>query len=198
MSLNIIVMGPQGSGKGTQSALLSKKYGIPAISTGDILRENIRLKTDVGILAEKYISNGMLVPSRLISTLLKNRLLESDASKGFILDGYPRSFYQIILLDGILHNLKKQINVVIEITGPEDELIDRMLKRAIIEGRDDDRPEIIKRRLEVYYKETLPVADEYNRRKQLVSVNGIGDIQDIAREIDSIVGKAIEKKSNNL
>jgi adenylate kinase len=194
MSLNIIVMGPQGSGKGTQSALLSKKYAIPAISTGDILRENIKLKTDVGILAEKYISNGMLVPSRLISALLKSRLLESDASNGFILDGYPRSFYQIILLDGILHNLKKQIDVVIEITGSEDELIDRMLKRAIIEGRDDDRPEIIKKRLEVYYKETIPVADEYNRRKQLVSVNGIGDIQDIAEKIDSIVAKVVEQK----
>ena len=159
--MRLLIMGPQGVGKGTQAALLSEHYGIPAISTGDIFRYNIKNKTELGVEALKYIDKGELVPDELTNKIVKDRLAMDDAKNGWILDGYPRNASQVEALDAILGELDTPLDAVVALDADHDVLMERMKKRAEIEGRSDDTPEAIAKRLDVYAKETAPLLDIY-------------------------------------
>ena len=169
--MRLLIMGPQGVGKGTQAALLSEHYGIPAISTGDIFRYNIKNKTELGVEALKYIDKGELVPDELTNKIVKDRLAMDDAKNGWILDGYPRNASQVEALDAIL-----------------DVLMERMKKRAEIEGRSDDTPEAIAKRLDVYAKETAPLLTTYEERGLLKTFNGVGSVEEIQSTIVAELG----------
>ena len=188
----IIMLGAQGTGKGTVAGLISKETNYPQISTGDIFRQNIKEKTELGIEADKYISQGNLVPDEITVPMIINRLSEDDAKNGAILDGFPRTIEQAEKLDKILSEKGKKVDLVINLTTPRDEIIDRMLTRRVcpkckatyntklhppkIEGlcdncgenliqrQDDSNPEAIKRRLEIYEEKTSPLVEYYNKK----------------------------------
>lgn len=190
----IIMLGAQGTGKGTVAGLISKETNFPQISTGDIFRKNISEKTELGIEADKYISQGNLVPDEITVPMVIDRLSEEDAKNGAILDGFPRTISQAEKLDEILQNLGKKVDLVINLTTPREEIIDRMLTRRVctnqeckatyntklhppkVEGIcdicgstlkqrvDDSNPEAINRRLEIYQEQTSPLVEYYNKK----------------------------------
>ena len=176
--MRLLIMGPQGVGKGTQAALLSTHYDIPAISTGDIFRFNIKNKTPLGLEALSYTDKGELVPDELTNSIVKDRLAQDDAANGWILDGYPRNAAQVEALDAMLAELGQKLDAV-----SRDVLLERMAKRAKEQGRSDDTPEVIAKRLETYEKETAPLLDIYKQRGLLISVNGVGEIDEISNAI---------------
>lgn len=182
-NMRLLIMGPQGVGKGTQAALLSEHYGIPAISTGDIFRYNIKNKTELGVEALKYIDKGELVPDELTNKIVKDRLAMDDAKNGWILDGYPRNASQVEALDAILADLNTPLDAVVALDADHDVLMERMKKRAEIEGRSDDTPEAIAKRLDVYAKETAPLLDAYEERGLLKTFNGVGSVEEIQSTI---------------
>jgi adenylate kinase len=179
MTARLVIMGPQGSGKGTQAALISAHFGVPAISTGDIFRSNIAGGTDLGRLAQEYTSRGELVPDEVTNAMVRDRLGQPDAADGFILDGYPRNAEQVVELDTILADLGVALDAVLQLTADRTELLTRMRRRAELEGRADDTEEVIARRLDIYEAETAPLAQAYADRGLLVSVNGIGDVDEV-------------------
>jgi adenylate kinase len=179
MTARLVIMGPQGSGKGTQAALISAHFGVPAISTGDIFRSNIAGGTDLGRLAQEYTSRGELVPDEVTNAMVRDRLGQPDAADGFILDGYPRNAAQVVELDTILADLGVALDAVLQLTADRTELLTRMRRRAELEGRADDTEEVIARRLDIYEAETAPLAQAYADRGLLVSVNGIGDVDEV-------------------
>lgn len=186
--MRLLIMGPQGVGKGTQAALLSEHYGIPAISTGDIFRYNIKNKTELGVEALKYIDKGELVPDELTNKIVKDRLAMDDAKNGWILDGYPRNASQVEALDAMLEELGTPLDHVVALDADRDVLLERMAKRAAEQGRSDDTPEAIAKRLETYEKETAPLLDIYGGRDLLVTINGVGEIADIQADIVAKLG----------
>ena len=171
--MRLLIMGPQGVGKGTQAALLAEHYNIPAVSTGDIFRYNLKNQTELGRQAQLYIDNS----------IIKDRLAQDDASHGWILDGYPRNAAQVEALDSILSELGITLDRVIALNADHDVLMGRMLKRAEIEGRADDTPEVIAKRLDIYARETEPLLDIYRQRGILLTVDGVGEISGISRDI---------------
>ncbi|WP_300765972.1 adenylate kinase [uncultured Bifidobacterium sp.] len=181
--MRLLIMGPQGVGKGTQAALLSSHYGIPAISTGDIFRFNLKNHTPLGVKAQAYIDKGELVPDELTNSIVKDRLAQPDAAQGWILDGYPRNASQVVALDAILGELGIDLDKAVALSADRDVLLDRMVKRAASEGRSDDTPEVITTRLKTYEKETAPLLSVYSERGKLVSVDGTGDVKDIQARI---------------
>ena len=182
--MRLLIMGPQGVGKGTQAKLLAEHYGIPTISTGDIFRANIKNKTELGKKVLEYTSQGIpSVPDELTNEIVRDRLAQDDAKNGWILDGYPRNVAQVSALDEILEGLGEQLDAVVALTAPTNVLLERMAKRAKEEGRADDTPEAIQNRLNTYDKETTPVLDIYQQRGKLVTVNGVGEIDAISEEI---------------
>ena len=176
-------MGPQGSGKGTQAARLAASLGIPTISTGDIFRANIAGGTELGRLAASYTDRGELVPDEVTDSMVASRLAEADVAGGFILDGYPRNAAQVTALDAALASLGLHLDGVIELAVPDALLLDRITKRAEIEGRADDTPESIARRLAIYAESTAPLLAEYGDRGLLVKVDGAGDVDTIFTRI---------------
>ncbi|WP_418278014.1 adenylate kinase [Isoptericola jiangsuensis] len=176
-------MGPQGAGKGTQAARLAEIFGIPAISTGDIFRANIKGGTDLGKLAQEYSAKGDLVPDEVTDSMVKDRLAEDDVRGGFLLDGYPRNAHQVEALDEILTGLGWELDGVIELTAQRAELLERISKRAEVEGREDDTPDAIARRLDIYDAETAPLTAAYAERNLLVQVDGIGEISEVTDRI---------------
>lgn len=172
-----------GAGKGTQAARISEKFGIPAISTGDIFRANVKGETELGLEAQKYMNAGELVPDSVTNAMVRDRLGQPDAANGFLLDGYPRNPAQVEELDDILAELNVALTGVIEITADAEVVVPRLLKRAEIEGRADDDEAAIRRRLEVYAEQTAPLTDIYSRRGVLVSVDGIGEIDDVTERV---------------
>ena len=186
--MRLLIMGPQGVGKGTQAALLSEHYGIPAISTGDIFRYNIKNKTELGVEALKYIDKGELVPDELTNKIVKDRLAMDDAKNGWILDGYPRNASQVEALDAILADLNTPLDAVVALDADHDVLMERMKKRAEIEGRSDDTPEAIAKRLDVYAKETAPLLATYEERGLLKTFNGVGSVKEIQATIVAELG----------
>lgn len=176
-------MGPQGAGKGTQAARLAERYGIPAISTGDIFRANIKGGTELGRLAQEYTAKGDLVPDEVTNAMVRDRLSHDDVASGFILDGYPRNAAQVVELDGILADLGIELDGVLELTADRDELLERLRKRAEIEGREDDTEEAIARRLDIYAEQTAPLTDAYAARDLLVQVDGIGEVDEITERL---------------
>ncbi|MBW3083035.1 adenylate kinase [Bifidobacterium phasiani] len=184
--MRLLIMGPQGVGKGTQAALLSEHYGIPAISTGDIFRYNLKNQTELGIQAQAYMNRGELVPDELTNMIVKDRLAMDDAKNGWILDGYPRNAAQVAALDEMLQDLGTPLDHAVALEADREVLLERMAKRAAEQGRADDTPEAIAKRLETYERETAPLLDIYENRGMLVVVNGVG-------EIDAINARIIEQ-----
>ena len=172
--MRLLIMGPQGVGKGTQAALLAEHYGIPAISTGDIFRYNIKNKTELGLEALKYTDKGELVPDELTNKIVKDRLA---------MDGYPRNASQVKALDAMLEELGTPLDKVVALDADHDVLMQRIAKRAQEQGRSDDTPEAIAKRLATYAKETAPLLDTYKSRGQLVAIDGVGDIDAIQANI---------------
>ncbi|SKC48461.1 adenylate kinase [Krasilnikoviella flava] len=179
----LVIMGPQGAGKGTQAARLAELFGIPAISTGDIFRANIKGGTELGKLAQEYSAKGDLVPDEVTDEMVRSRLGEDDVKGGFLLDGYPRNAHQVEALDGILSDLGWALDGVIELTAAREELLARISKRAEIEGREDDTPDAIARRLDIYDEQTAPLTAAYSERGLLAQVDGIGDVSEVTERI---------------
>lgn len=185
--MRLLLMGPPGAGKGTQAAVLAQKLGIPHISTGDMFRANLSQNTPLGIEARSYMDKGEYVPDSVTNAMVRDRLAQSDAGKGFLLDGYPRTPDQVKELDDILASSGHSLDKVIELTADTDEVVVRLLKRAQEQGRSDDNEVIIRRRLEVYRDETAPLISLYKSRGIHVAVDGIGAIDDVTARVLSIL-----------
>lgn len=181
--MRLLIMGPQGVGKGTQAALLAEHYGIPAISTGDIFRANIKGKTELGLKVIAYTDKGELVPDELTNSIVKDRLAQDDTKNGWILDGYPRNAAQVEALDAMLEELGTPLDAVVALDADHDVLMARIAKRAEEQGRTDDTPDVIGKRLATYAKETAPLLDTYKSRGQLVAIDGVGEIDAIQKNI---------------
>ena len=181
--MRLVFIGPPGAGKGTQAARLTEKYSVPAISTGDIFRANVKGQTALGKKAQEYMSAGALVPDEVTNAMVKDRLGQDDVAAGFLLDGYPRNPEQAIELDGMLAEIGVELDAVLEITADTHEVTKRLLKRARLEGRDDDTEDVIRKRLEVYTDSTAPLTAFYESRGLLVRVDGIGDVDDVTSRI---------------
>ena len=207
--MNIVLFGPPGSGKGTQAKLLAEKYGVPHISTGDILRGNLNNETKLGLKAKTYMDKGELVPDDLLIGIIKDRLSESDCASGFLLDGYPRTLPQAEALSKILSELGKNLDVVLNIDVPDEKLLKRLAGRRMCvcgasyhilfnkpkqEGicdlcgsklyhRDDDKEEAILNRLDVYKNQTRPLIDHYTQAGVILTINGAADIEVVFNEI---------------
>jgi adenylate kinase len=178
-----LLIGPPGAGKGTQAARLAESYGIPAISTGDIFRYNVKNETELGKLAKSFMDRGEYVPDSVTNDLVRDRLNMDDAAAGFLLDGYPRTADQVNELDSILDERGKSLDAVILLTADTDEIVRRLLNRAIEQGRADDTEEVIRRRLEVYEAETAPLTSVYAGRGLVIMVDGLGAIDEVTDRI---------------
>lgn len=183
MAKKIIFLGPPGAGKGTQAKQLAESLEIPHISTGDMLRSAIAQKTPLGQKAQKYVDAGELVPDELLVDLMRERLSQPDAQKGWILDGFPRTLQQGSFLDNLLQEMKQSPDVILNLEVPNEELIQRLLAR----GRRDDTEETIRRRLEVYWEQTQPLLDYYRDRKGFYSVNGNLPPEEVTQSLEKIV-----------
>ncbi len=190
----LLIIGPPGSGKGTQAEYLARHFGIPGVSTGEIFRNNVSLQTELGNEAAKYLDDGDFVPDRLTNALVKDRLLDADVQAGFLLDGYPRTAPQVVELDNMLASKGHGIDAVIELRVPDSELEQRMLRRAQDEGRRDDTVDVFRRRLDLYHRETHEVVSVYAGRGLLVPVNGSGDLGDITKLAIAAVERFIDEK----
>jgi len=187
----LIIMGPPGSGKGTQAEHIAQHFGIPAISTGELFRNHVRNKTELGTEASAYMDRGEFVPDHVTTAMLRARLEEADAGSGFLLDGYPRTVIQIGALDEMIADRNQALEVVLELTGSPDELMTRMLLRAKEQGRADDTEPVIQRRLELYRDQTQPVLTAYSHRGILLSLDGSGDRRTITKAAISAVEGAL-------
>ena len=182
--VRMLLVGPPGAGKGTQSNQLSEAYGIPAISRGDIFRANVRDETPLGVEAKGYMDRGEYVPDSLTNALVADRLAAEDCTGGFLLDGYPRTVDQVRALDEVLADQGHSLDVVVELVADPDVVVKRILKRALDSGRSDDADEtIIRSRLALYARETAPLIDVYGSRGIVASVDGIGEISDVTGRI---------------
>ena len=188
--MRIIFLGPPGSGKGTQAKLLSDRLGVPAISTGEILREAVRLGTPLGLRAKAIMEAGELVSDDLMISLIQDRLARPDASRGFILDGFPRTAQQALALEQLLSGNGQALSSVVNLSVPDAVVVDRLHGRAVEQGRLDDRPETILERLRVYQEKTEPLVDFYRGRRLLNDVSGTGDVAAISDRIDHALGLA--------
>lgn len=182
--MNIVIFGGPGSGKGTQSARLIDNYGLYHISTGELLRDHIKRETEIGKTANEYISKGQLIPDQLMISIIKEVLdKEAKDKKGVILDGFPRTIPQAEALEEFLRSRGSDVHAVVGLEVPDEELTDRLLKRAEESGRSDDNPETIKKRLEVYHTQTAPLRDHYQKKGKYIKINGTGNVDDIFHSI---------------
>jgi adenylate kinase len=190
---NIILFGPPGSGKGTQSEKLVEKYGLIHLSTGDLLRRERKLRTPLGIEAQQFIDKGQLVPDEVVIGMISSALDENPKAQGFLFDGFPRTVAQAEALDRLLELKKSEISIVLFLEVEEEELIKRLVHRGKTSGRTDDADENIQRkRQEVYKNETLPVAAYYSKFKKVVTIDGMGTIDEIFSRLSSQIDKKIK------
>ncbi|APX00348.1 adenylate kinase [Arthrobacter sp. QXT-31] len=175
----MLIIGPPGSGKGTQAERISERLGVVPISTGDIFRTNVKEKTPLGVEAMKYMDAGDFVPDSVTNKMVRDRLNEADAEDGFLLDGYPRTTAQVHYLDDILAAGDQKLDVVLQLTADDDELVTRMLGRAKITGRNDDNEAVIRHRLDLYHEQTEAVVAKYAERGVLTQVDGTGKIDEV-------------------
>jgi adenylate kinase len=176
---NIIIFGPPGSGKGTQSLMLAEKYNLTHISTGDIFRAEIKAGSELGLRVKSVIESGELVSDELLVDLLRSAIHKHPVTEGFLFDGYPRTIQQAHDLEELLEEIGGKVNIVLALDVHDDELMERLLKRARIEGRKDDTEEVIANRLQVYHSQTKPLMDHYAAQGKMESVNGVGSIDEI-------------------
>ena len=214
--MKIIMLGAPGAGKGTQAKMIADKYGVPHVSTGDIFRANIKNGTELGMEAKKYMDQGLLVPDELTVKILLDRVSQPDCKNGYVLDGFPRTIPQAEVLDKALAELGESIDYAIDVDVPDENIVKRMSgRRACVscgatyhvvhvppkkEGicdrcgselilRDDDKPETVKNRLDVYHKQTQPLIDFYTKKGVLKTVDGTVDMQDVFKAIIAILGE---------
>jgi adenylate kinase len=181
--MRLIMMGPPGAGKGTQAKYIADHFGIPAISTGDIFRANVSKGTPLGIEAAKYMDAGDYVPDEVTNLMVRDRIDEEDANPGFLLDGYPRTLAQVEELDGMIKHTGHALDAVVVLTVDPDEIVQRLLQRAQVEGRADDTEDVIRRRQELYTEQTEPLIDVYRNRGILIEVDGMGEVDDVTSRI---------------
>jgi len=194
VALNILVLGPQGAGKGTQAKRLAATYGIPHVSTGDMLRAAIAEGSELGLRVKAIVDGGELVPDELMIELIRERLSQLDTEGGFVLDGFPRTFAQAEALEPMLDEIGKPLSIVLVLQLPEDVAIQRLLRRAELEGRDDDTPETIHRRLALYRKETEPLIEWYRIRSNVVTIHGDRSENEVFAQIED----ALEQLEENV
>ena len=179
----LLIVGPPGAGKGTQSARLTTTFGIPAIATGDIFRANIKNQTDLGKQVSAIINAGEYVPDSLTNDLVASRIREDDCAGGFLLDGYPRTVDQLRFLDELLQADGTALDAVVQLVADQDEIVSRLLKRAHEEGRSDDTPDTIRHRQELYQRETAPLIAVYKERGVVVEIDALGAVDEVAARI---------------
>jgi adenylate kinase len=181
--MKLLLIGPPGAGKGTQASKLSEVFGIPAISTGDIFRANVKNETPLGLEAKSYMDRGAYVPDDLTNKLVRDRLQNPDCVNGFLLDGYPRTADQVKELDDILRETNSSLDAVIQLTADTDEVVRRLAKRAIEQGRSDDTEDVIRNRMAIYEDQTAPLISLYAARGLLIMVDGLGEIDEVTSRI---------------
>jgi adenylate kinase len=181
--MRVIMMGPPGAGKGTQATFVAEHFGIPAISTGDIFRANVAEGTPLGVEAKRYMDAGEYVPDEITNKMVRNRIDEPDAEPGFLLDGYPRTLAQVEELDGMVEFTGHRLDAVVVLTVDAEEIVQRLLQRAEVEGRADDTEDVIRRRQEVYREQTEPLIEVYRERGILLEVDGIGEVDQVTKRI---------------
>jgi adenylate kinase len=192
--LNIIIFGPPGSGKGTQSAKIVEKYNLIHLSTGDLMREEIANDTALGREVKKYIDKGMLVPDEIIMRELYEKASHHLDAPGLIFDGFPRTIVQAEMLDQMLEKHGMPIDVVLSVDVSEEELFKRLMGRAEDSGRSDDKTDIIWRRIEIYKEQTLPLIDFYKKQGKIVSINGMSPVEEVFGKITTAVDTYLETR----
>jgi len=183
----LIIFGAPGAGKGTQATRIAQSLGIPAISTGDIFRYNIKNETALGLQVKEILASGAYVPDEVTNAIVRDRLDQPDAVGGFLLDGYPRTQAQVTELDDMLAVQGTSLDAVLELTVDVDEVVKRLLKRAELDGRADDTEDVIRHRLKVYDDETAPLAALYRERGLLHQVDGMGEMDTVAERIQTVL-----------
>lgn len=184
----ILIMGAPGAGKGTQAMNVATHYGIPAISTGDLFRGHVAEGTPLGRTASRYLDAGEYVPDDVTNEMVRERLAQRDCWRGFLLDGYPRTLDQVVMLDKILGEADSAIDAVLELVVDQEELVRRLVARAQVEQRSDDTEAVVRRRQQVYAEETAPLLAEYAARGLLVSVDGTGSVHKVSARIFEALG----------
>ncbi len=184
----MLLLGPPGAGKGTQALRLVEQFGIPQISTGDMLRSAVAAGVEVGRQAQGFMDRGELVPDSIVIGVAEQRLSQDDATAGFVLDGFPRTSAQAAALDDLLTKMGTELERCVALVVDEDELVERLLERARIEGRSDDNEETIRTRMTIYHEKTAPLISYYDRRGILAEVDGSGSIEEIAKRIEEALG----------
>jgi adenylate kinase len=190
MGLNILLLGPQGAGKGTQAKRIAADYGLPHVATGDMLREATKAGTPLGVRAKPIVGRGELVPDELMIDLIRERLGEMDTDEGFILDGFPRTMAQAEALDAMLREIGRDLTIVFALQLPDEISIERLLRRAELEGRPDDTPEAIATRLALYHEETEPLIEHYRTQGNLVGVHAERPEDEVFYEIQQALEHA--------
>ena len=185
----VLLLGAPGSGKGTQGKIVAERLGLPKITTGDILRAAVKAETPLGLQAKKYMDDGKLVPDAVILSLIKEELAKPEAKEGAVFDGFPRTAAQAELVDTTLGERGQRLSKVLLLDVPEEELLRRLTARAAQENRSDDTPEAIRTRLQVYQRDTAPLVAHYAQRGIVHRVPGTGTIEEIATEIQRIIGR---------
>ncbi len=187
--MRLIIFGPPGAGKGTQAARIADRHGIPAISTGDIFRANIKDQTPLGRQVKEILDSGGYVTDEVTNAIVEDRLAQTDASAGFLLDGYPRTEAQVDALDAMLAEHGTALDAVLLLTVDEEEIVQRLLLRARTEGRTDDTEEVIRERQAIYTRETAPLAALFERRGLLVPVDGMGEVDEVTDRIEAALDR---------
>lgn len=185
--LNIALFGPPGSGKGTQSKFILEKYGLDYISTGDILREQIAKQTPLGLQAKNLIDHGQLVPDELVVKLIEDKLSSAVNSKGFLFDGFPRTLSQAEILETMLKNHHMSLNGMVSLEVPQDELTQRLLDRAKVQGRSDDTKEVIEQRFKEYESKTMPVIGFYKGLNKYYPIKGVGTLKEVFQRVQQAI-----------
>ncbi len=196
MSLNIVILGPPGAGKGTQGKLIAKDAGIPHVNTGDIFRAECAAGTELGKKVNSVIDAGDLVPDELTTEIVRARLAQDDTARGFVLDGFPRTLTQAEGLDRVLSEIERgELSVVLDFEVTDEMALQRLLGRASVEGRSDDAPDKVQHRLDVYHRQTEPLVEYYRARDLLVPIHADAPVEDVFAEVQQVLS-ATEQASS--
>lgn len=194
--MRLVLLGPPGSGKGTQATRLTTQLGIPHVSTGDLLRAQVKAGTELGRKAKEVMESGQLMPDDIVLGMLEERLEQDDARPGFILDGFPRNLTQAGELDQLLHRIGQPLDAVVKLDVSDETIVGRCKVRYDEQGRDDDNPETVRKRLAVYAEHTAPVAGHYREKGLLTEVDGVGELEEVAARITrALPGDAVASHS---